>query len=185
MKHFYTYLHCKPNGDPFYVGKGCGRRSNDFTGGRNQHHKNIIAKHGKENILVYVFPCNSEAEAFADEIQQIAQLRAEGYDLCNQTYGGEGAAGLVCLPETRKKLAAANAGKQNCLGHKQSGEHKMHISMSLRGKRNALGHIQSEQHKLAGAKARTGVKRKPFSPEHLENLSIASRHRWSKNAAKS
>jgi hypothetical protein len=29
MISFYTYLHLKPNGDPFYVGKGCSKRHPD------------------------------------------------------------------------------------------------------------------------------------------------------------
>ena len=31
MSEFYTYLHCKPNGDIFYVGKGTGRRCKQFN----------------------------------------------------------------------------------------------------------------------------------------------------------
>ena len=95
MKQFYTYLHCKPNGNPFYVGKGSGNRGYSLTGGRNQYYKRIIAKYGKENIGVFIFPCIDEEQAFADEIQQIFQLRREGYELCNNTNGGEGVSGYV------------------------------------------------------------------------------------------
>lgn len=105
IKKFYTYLHCKPNGDPFYVGKGNGKRSHDFTCGRNQHHKNIVAKYGKENVGVFVFDCDSEAQALADEVQQIAQLREEGYELCNMTDGGEGASGFK--HQAKKNISAA------------------------------------------------------------------------------
>ena len=79
---YYTYLHCKPTGEPFYVGKGCnvgGRRSHNFSQ-RSQHHKNIVAKYGKANIGIFVFNCDSEAQAFADEIQQIAQLRRDAQE---------------------------------------------------------------------------------------------------------
>lgn len=73
-RSFYTYLHCKPNGAPFYVGKGCrstgGERSHKFSG-RNKHHQNIVAKHGKNNIKIYVFQCNSEQQAKVDEIQKL------------------------------------------------------------------------------------------------------------------
>lgn len=97
---FYTYLHCKPDGEPFYVGKGIRstckdnytKRSHNFTK-RNAYHKNIVAKYGKENIGVFVFPCESEEQAFLNEIQQIAQLRRDGYELCNLTDGGEGSSG--------------------------------------------------------------------------------------------
>lgn len=109
---FYTYLHCKPDGTPFYVGKGADRRSHSNKS-RNKHHKNTTAKYGWENILVYVFPCDSEAQALADEIQQIAQLRREGYGLCNLTDGGEGCSGLVHTFETRRNLANTSAGNRN------------------------------------------------------------------------
>jgi hypothetical protein len=51
---FYTYLHCRPNGDPFYVGKGCdnsghSRRSHTFGTGRNKLHKAVVAEHGREH----------------------------------------------------------------------------------------------------------------------------------------
>lgn len=103
---FYTYLHCKPNGDPFYVGKGKGVRSNNFKQ-RSAYHKRIVAKYGRENIQIFVFPCDSEEQAFADEVQQIAQLRREGYELCNATDGGEGTCGQVYSDESRAKMSAA------------------------------------------------------------------------------
>lgn len=107
MTPFYTYLHCKPNGDPFYVGKGTRYRCNDFSH-RNQHHKRIVAKYGRSNIGIFIFPCESESQAHADEIQQIAQLRLDGYELANICNGGEGASGAVRSTETRAKVAAAN-----------------------------------------------------------------------------
>ena len=103
---FYTYLHCKPDGTPFYVGKGKENRAREFSrDSRNKWHKNIVSKYGKENILVHVFPCDSEAQAFANEVQQIAQLRREGCELCNLTDGGEGQSNPA--PETRAKISAA------------------------------------------------------------------------------
>lgn len=104
MTQFYTYLHCKPDGMPFYVGKGSVNRAYELVAGRkNKHHRNIVDKYGKENIGIFVFPCDSEEQEFADEIQQIAQLRRDGYRLSNKTDGGEGASGLVVTPETRMK----------------------------------------------------------------------------------
>lgn len=92
MTQFYVYLHCKPNGDPFYVGKGDRKRSKQFTM-RNFMHSNITAKYGRENINVFAFPCGSEQDAFDGEMQTIAQLRREGYTLANFTDGGEGGTG--------------------------------------------------------------------------------------------
>src|ERR1019366_7111100 len=92
IMQFYTYLHCRPNGEPFYVGKGHGVRAKKFSK-RSDYHKHIVQKHGKENIRIFIFPCDSEQQAFADEIQTIAQLRKEGFNLCNLTDGGEGSTG--------------------------------------------------------------------------------------------
>ena len=106
---FYTYLHCRPDGTPFYVGKGnnrFGKRSHEFRR-RNQYHQHIVSKYGRENILIYIFPCESEEQAFADEAQQIAQLRQAGYSLCNLTDGGEGSSGRVNTETRSAKLKMA------------------------------------------------------------------------------
>lgn len=145
-QRFYTYLHCRPDGVPFYVGKGAGDRSHRFTG-RNRHHQNIVAKHGAENIGVFVFPCASEDEAFADEIQQIAQLRADGYRLVNQTNGGDGVSGRLASQETRAILSTKKLGNKSALGSKggntsglnflgkhHSQESKAKISATKKGK---------------------------------------------------
>lgn len=161
---FYTYLHCIPDGMPFYVGKGGaarshGRRSHDFTNGRNKYHRNIVSKHGKENILVFVFPCESEDQALADEIQQIAQLRREGYDLCNISDGGDSPmSGKKHSQETLAKMSAARTGKKRSaefsktmslakIGKKFSSEHKKNLSTSKKGlPSNKLGtHISDSQ----------------------------------------
>lgn len=155
---FYTYLHCKPDGDIFYVGKGTNGRSHDLTLKRNTHHKNIVAKYGAENIGVYVFPCASEEEAFADEIYLIAQLRSEGYELVNQTNGGEGASvGHAVSQETRAKIAFGNMGNKKCLG-----------------KKNAFGHKYSQEtlEKMSAAK-----RGKKFTLEHRANMVLAQRSR--------
>jgi hypothetical protein len=125
---FYTYLHCLPNGNPFYVGKGIRNRAYQFDTGRNNHHKNIVAKYGRANIKVYIFECDTEAQAFEDEIQQISQFRNEGYRLCNIGSGGEGACtGRKMSAETRDKISTS------LRGHKVSKETRDKISSSLVG----------------------------------------------------
>lgn len=104
-KSFYVYTHSRPNGEVLYVGKGVGRRAWNFTLGRNQHHKAVIAKHGVENILVAIHHCADEAAAFALEMSMIAELLAAGARLCNKTLGGEGASGRPVTVKMRDALA--------------------------------------------------------------------------------
>jgi hypothetical protein len=154
-KQYYTYLHCKPDGIPFYVGKGKYKRAFDMKL-RNEFHKRITNKYGIENINIFIFPCDSEDQAFKDEMQQIAQLKKEGYILANATDGGEGVSGIACSEELRKKRSLRmmgskiNVGKKYRLGIKHTAEAKIKIS---------AGHL--------------GKKRKPFTDEHKKKISDA------------
>lgn len=164
---FYTYLHCKPNGDPFYVGKGCGGRSHDFHNGRNQYHKNIVLKYGRKNILVYVFNCDSEDQAISDEIQQIAQLRREKIHLANLTDGGDGISGWRHTEESLAKLKAALTGKKK---HPISDAHKTAISNSLIGNKHLLGKSPSLETRRKISESSTG---RLHSEESKEKMSLA------------
>lgn len=139
---FYAYIHRRPDGTPFYVGKGCDasrKRSHSFKAGRNQHYKNIISKYGAENIIVEIILCESEKSAFEREVFLIAHLRLEGYALANQTEGGEGVSGLKHSIETKKKMSVLKIGCQNARGHKcTSEEHKAKISASDKGLKRSL-----------------------------------------------
>lgn len=135
MTQFYTYLHCKPDGTPFYVGKGHGKRSHEFRR-RNLHHSHVIRKYGRDAIQIFVFQCESEEQAFADESHQIAQLRKDGYDLCNYTDGGEGVSGLVHSDVTRKLMSEAKKGKSSWnKGLPRSPEHSAKLSAALKGRK--------------------------------------------------
>ena len=65
-REFYTYIHARPSGEPFYVGKGFDgkkrRRSHDFIQ-RTKFHRYVVAKHGRENIIITVLPMATEEDA--------------------------------------------------------------------------------------------------------------------------
>ena len=128
MSEYFTYLHCLSDGTPFYVGKGKNYRHKEFNHNRSKYYLNIVQKYGKENILVYVFYCDDEQQALNDEIQQISQLRNDGYKLCNLTAGGDGLSGYKHTPETIEKLKTLNK-------RVVSEETKRKISLAQTGKR--------------------------------------------------
>lgn len=131
---FYTYLHCRPDGEPFYVGKGFGRRASNLSR-RNDHHKNIVSKYGKENIRVFIFNCESEYQALSDEVSQIAQLRLAGYVLANKTDGGEGVSNPTA--DVRAKIALGQKGKV------RSPEHCAKLSAARNGQTFHAGYSET------------------------------------------
>lgn len=133
-KQFYIYLHCKPDGTPFYVGKGCDKRSHAIACGRNAHHKRIVKKYGRANIGIFVFYCESERQALDDEVSTIKQLRSDGYILANCSDGGEGTVGYKHTEAARMKMSAAKKGRQSpLLGRKASAEARARQSAARKG----------------------------------------------------
>lgn len=108
---FYVYLHKRPDGTVFYVGKGVRSRAFDFAPSRRTiWHKNIVAKHGRENIGVQLIPCYCEEAALMLERAHIAMWRAQGIELANLTDGGEGSSGYY--PNTEAQRAALARGRR-------------------------------------------------------------------------
>lgn len=101
---FFVYIHSKPNGIPFYVGKGNSDRIKYVYRNCNAWHMRIINKYGHKNIKVNVYPCDSEEQAFELEKELIFMLRnLMEIELCNLTDGGEGTSGLKQTEEHIKK----------------------------------------------------------------------------------
>jgi hypothetical protein len=172
---YYVYLHCKPDGDPFYVGKGCDtpkcRRSHLFRH-RNAHYQNIVNKYGMDNIEVLVFPRASEQEALSCEISWIKLLRSSGYILANICDGGEGASGRKVSEETKEKIRAAQIGKSR---PSQSAEVNARRSAALKGRSKPP---RTAEHSAKLGAAHRGKKCPPRTAEHCSKLSAARIQFW-------
>lgn len=130
---FYAYIHCKPDGTPFYVGKGDDARVSFKKRYHNRHHMNILSKYGEEKILVGKMECSTEDIAFDLERGLIKRLRKMGVRIVNLTDGGDGTKGAVRSPETRAKMAAGKIGNRWNVGRKYSLETKIKKSRSKGG----------------------------------------------------
>lgn len=108
---WYVYVKRRPNGSPFYVGKGKGRRAFDHYD-RSEYFKRILRKYGEKNIKTRLFFFQTEKQAFKHEIKLISRFRAEGHRLVNFTNGGEGASvkftaqWVANVKKSRKKYVA-------------------------------------------------------------------------------
>jgi len=140
---FGAYLHCRPDGTPFYVGKGTEKRMRKLKR-NNLYHSNIVSKHGSESILTGFLPCSDEATAFELEKGLIKRIKAIGIRLANMTEGGEGPSGY----KHNKEDVARRA-------------------------KEAFGRIISEEIKAKISKALTGVPKPARSVEHNYNMSKA------------
>ena len=162
-KQFYAYIHAKPDGTPFYIGKGNGRRLNMFHR-RNQHHKNIVAKYGRRNILIGRLDCSDESTAFDLEMGLIKCIKRMGIELTNLTDGGHGPSGLIVTPEQRAKISATLTGRP---GRPWTEEAKAKVGAANRGKKRT-----PEQ------RAKMGRKNRFVSDETRIKLSAAAYVFW-------
>lgn len=105
---YYVYILARPNGKPFYVGKGVRDRvyhhEREARKGHKCHKCNIIRKiwrQGGEIQRYTVFTTDDEQEALKYEMELIALYGRP--TLANITDGGEGTSGRTASPDTRKK----------------------------------------------------------------------------------
>jgi hypothetical protein len=133
MKTFYTYLwlrdypcpHCGQLGEPYYVGKGSGRR--------------VLRKHRvgghflcppKDPTCVILQEWPDEASALEGEkflICMYGRIDRGAGCLRNLSYGGEGISGWVPTEETRKRMSSSH------LGVSKSESHRRHIGEKHKG----------------------------------------------------
>ena len=155
----FAYIHCKPDGSVFYVGKGTLRRAKNLTE-RNEYHKRVVAKYGKESILIGMLECSSDEVALELERGFIKCFRRSGAKLTNCTDGGE--RGTVLTPETLVKLSIAAK--------------KRGVSEACRAATVAArkGKPLSEEQRRKQSEAMKGL---VFSEEHRKNISASAKKR--------
>lgn len=153
MHESYVYMLVDPrNNQPFYVGKGVGRRCY-FHLWEAKHTDRMTYKLAKirkiQRLGMSIIVCKveqnvSDEQAKDLECLMIAELRDLGIDLTNLTDGGDGRAGYKASAETIAKTR-----------HDWTDEQKKRISKSLKGKSNPC----TEQRRQAIIAGTTGVKK--------------------------
>lgn len=156
MKNFYVYLHRRETDNSiFYVGKGKDRRAWSRSC-RNQHWKNVAAKHG---VSVEIYQ-SGMSEACALTLERIAIASLGISKLANVTFGGGGTSGYRHTDETRAKIAESGRGRPF---HPNS-------AIGLRARR---GCKLTAGHKAKLSLAKAGVTRGPRSEETRKKISAS------------
>jgi len=166
---YHAYIHFKPDGTPFYVGKGGGRRVASVNRPHNTRHTRTVHKYGAGSILIGSWECSSDDIAIQLEIGLIKRLRMAGVDLANNTNGGDGTVGNVRTPEQCRANGDRKIGNQNMRGKNHTLETRQQMSASRLKywedpeKRNLqsqkrTGKIASEYSRKKMSEARKGLK---------------------------
>lgn len=113
-KYFYLYVLCRPDGRPFYIGKGKGNRvlhhEREALGQGKSHKLNVIRSVAMKGGLVryrLLGRFQDESICLAKEIEEIRRIGRHDLGtgpLTNLTEGGDGVSGLS--EETRRRMDA-------------------------------------------------------------------------------
>lgn len=160
---FFVYVDCKPDGTPFYIGKGNKGRLASLSR-KNKEHKAITEKH--EDWYRGLIFMGTEAEALEKEKQYIALYRPV---LVNKTAGGQGTSGLKHTDNAKMAVSVANKGRKWSLESRQRlSKQRKGIPSPLKGVpvsderrqkiiSNLIGRKQSEQTKNKIRSAQLGI----------------------------
>ena len=100
---YYVYIHKRLDSlDPFYVGKGTGKRA-WLKAGRNEYWQRVASKHGYEVEIVAEF--EEPSAALTAELEVMLFLERWGYSLTNKALGGGGITGYKHTDEARAKMS--------------------------------------------------------------------------------
>lgn len=154
---FYAYIHCKPDGTPFYVGKGGEARVKRIERTHNPRHTNTVKKYGKDNVLVGKLECSTEEISFDLERGLINRIRKMGIDIVNLTDGGDGPSGIVRSQETRAKMSLAQLGNKKALGVARSSETRAKMAAGKIGNQWNVGRVYSDETRLKKSRSLGGA----------------------------
>lgn len=147
--NFYAYIYRNPSREmePFYVGKGKGRRSHSHLVRKDHHPMTYrlaaMKKNGVDPIIEIVQAIDEDHAFFLESclIEVIGRRNLKTGTLLNLTDGGEGPSGWVPSPEAKAKMSTAKrgngAGKGN--GLKQGARsHEACLRMSIAQRKRRL-----------------------------------------------
>lgn len=177
---------------PFYIGIGVNEARAYSIKNRNKHWCNIVDKCGYE--VQILFDDLDYEEAKLKEVEFITLYGRNNISnglLCNLTDGGDGSLGYKPTEEALLKISKTSKGriktkeqidkwKQN-MSFTKSEETKEKIRQTLLGKKHTeerkdnqrkahLGKKLSQETKDKLSQINKGIKKGPFSPEHIEKL---------------
>jgi hypothetical protein len=178
MKQFYVYIHKKPDGTPFYVGKGHGKRAYKLNG-RNPHHQAILDKYAGQ-VVIEITNCETEKAAFELEKIYVKQLRDQGYRLANMTDGGEGMCGFKLDPAIQERVNAINRTKV------RSDEFKAMVSAQWKGVKRGEPSPVHKQRNAEAKKGNTFRRGAKHTPEAIQKMSASQTgKRWTEQQKQS
>jgi hypothetical protein len=161
---FCAYIHCRPDGTPFYVGKSnTHKRAYSLSTklNRNKHHENVVHKYGRKEILIGHLDCSTNEIALELEIGLIKCLKRSGTKLVNLTDGGQGSTNPAQY--IRDAQSRANKGRAKPESVKQAVRES---------------NARREWSKESLAKLSAAAKGRKLTPEHIEK--VAAKHRGAK-----
>jgi len=172
----YVYVLSRPDGTPFYVGMGIGRRvlahernaAERWRGHKYSIIRNIVGSGRSVGYSVSFF--NTREEVVEEErrlITLFGRINKKTGTLTNLTDGGEGSDGIVWVLTPRRIEGAKRAAEKN-RGRKQSEERRAMTSKLHKGRKLSASHIANMSAALKGRK---------LSSDHCEKLAERARDR--------